>query len=109
MARGKPDSVVPYYVPKSLYRELALSYLGLGDTPKAYDAAQRALVIDPEQPLNFVALAHIYLIENRNDDAAVTLHEGYMVSGDHDLLGPLPNCIAADSQLLRRMRTPGHP
>lgn len=95
MARGKPDSVVPYYVPKSLYRELALSYLGLGDTPKAYDAAQRALVIDPEQPLNFVALAHIYLIENRNDDAAVTLHEGYMVSGDHDLLGPL-------SELYRR-------
>jgi len=89
IARGKPDSEIPYYVTKPLYRELALSYLGLGDTQKAYDSIQHALINDPEQPLTFVTLAHILLAENRNDEAAVALVEAYMVSGNHDLLAPL--------------------
>ena len=53
LARGKTDSEIPHVGSKSLYPELALTYLRLGDTQKAYDAIQRALVVDPEQPKTF--------------------------------------------------------
>ena len=61
----------------------------LGDSQKAYDSIQRALVIDPEQPKTFVTLARILLTENKADDAAVALVESYMASGDRGILGPL--------------------
>ncbi len=89
MARGKTDSEIPHVGSKSLYPELALTYLRLGDTQKAYDAIQRALVVDPEQPKTFVTLARILLTENKTDDAAVALVESYMSSGDRGILGPL--------------------
>ena len=89
MARGKKDSEVPHVGSKSLYPELALTYLRLGDSQKAYDSIQRALVIDPEQPKTFVTLARVLLTENKTDDAAVALVESYMASGDRGILGPL--------------------
>lgn len=89
IARGKIDSEVPHVGSKSLYPELALTYLRLGDTQKAHDAIQHALVIDPEQPKTFVTLARILLTENKTDDAAVALVESYMSSGDRGILGPL--------------------
>jgi protein O-mannosyl-transferase len=89
MARGKRDSDIPHFGSKSLYPELALTYLRLGDTQKALDAVHRALVVDPEQPRTFVTLAHILLIEKRSDEAAVALVESFMSSGDKNLLGPL--------------------
>jgi len=89
LARGKKDSEVPHVGSKSLYPELALTYLRLGDTQKAHDAIQRGLVIDPEQPKTFVTLARILLTENRTDEAAVALVESYMASGDRGILGPL--------------------
>ncbi len=89
LARGKRDSDIPHFGSKSLYPELALTYLGLGDTQKSFDAIHRALVIDPGQPRTFVTLAHILLIEKRNDEAAVALVESFMSSGDKNVLGPL--------------------
>jgi protein O-mannosyl-transferase len=89
MARGRTDSAIPHVGSKSLYPELAVTYLRLGDTQKAYDAIQRALVVDPEQPKTFVTLARILLSENKTDDAAVALVESYMSSGDRGILGPL--------------------
>jgi tetratricopeptide (TPR) repeat protein len=89
IARGKSDSEVPHVGSKSLYPEIALTYLRLSDTQKAHDAIQRALVIDPEQPKTFVTLARILLTEKRTDEAAVTLVESYMASGDQGVLGPL--------------------
>lgn len=89
MARGKRDSDIPHFGSKSLYPELALTYLRLGDTQKSLDAIHHALLVDPEQPRTFVTLAHILLIEKRNDAAAVALVESYMSSGDKNLLGPL--------------------
>ncbi len=89
IARGKKDSEVPHVGSKSLYPELALTYLRLGDTQKAHDSIQSALMIDPEQPKTFVTLARILLTEKRTDDAAVALVESYMASGDRGILGPL--------------------
>jgi protein O-mannosyl-transferase len=89
MARGKQDKDIPHFGSKSLYPELALTYLRLGDTQKSLDAVHRALIVDPEQPRTFVTLAHILLLEKRTDEAAVALVESYMSSGDKNLLGPL--------------------
>ena len=89
MARGKQEKDIPHFGSKSLYPELALTYLRLGDTQKSFDAVHRALIVDPEQPRTFVTLAHILLIEKRNDEAAVALVESFMSSGDKNLLGPL--------------------
>jgi tetratricopeptide (TPR) repeat protein len=89
MARGKQDSDIPHFGSKSLYPELALTYLRLGDTQKSFDAVHRALLVDPEQPRTFITLAHILLIEKRNDEAAVALVESYMSSGNKEILGPL--------------------
>jgi tetratricopeptide (TPR) repeat protein len=89
MARGKPDSEVPHFGSKSLYPELALTYLRLGDTQKSHDAIQQALLVDPEQSKTFVTLARIFLTENKNDEAAVALVESYMTSGSREILGPL--------------------
>jgi tetratricopeptide (TPR) repeat protein len=89
MARGKQDSDIPHFGSKSLYPELALTYLRLGDMQKSRDAVHRALLVDPEQPRTFVTLAHILLNEKRNDEAAVALVESYISSGDKNLLGPL--------------------
>jgi tetratricopeptide (TPR) repeat protein len=89
LARGKPDSEIRHVGSKSLYPELALTYLRLGDTQKSYDAIQRALIIDPEQPKIFVTLARVLLTEKRNDEAAMALVESYMSSGNKEILGPL--------------------
>jgi tetratricopeptide (TPR) repeat protein len=89
MARGKPDSEVPHFGSKSLYPELALTYLRLEDLQKSHDAIQQALLIDPEQSKIFVTLARIFLTENKNDEAAVALVESYMSSGSKEILGPL--------------------
>jgi len=89
MARGKPDAEVPHTGSKSLYPELALTYLRLGEIQKSHQAIQQALLVDPEQPKTFVTLARIFLTENKNDDAAVALVESYMSSGDRQILGPL--------------------
>jgi len=89
VARGKSDSEIPHAGSKSLYPELALTYLRLGEIQKSFDAIQRALLIDPEQPKTFVTLARILLTENKNDEAAVALVESYMASGSKEILGPL--------------------
>jgi protein O-mannosyl-transferase len=89
MARGKADSEIPHYGPKSLYPELAVIFYRLGDYQKALDAIQRALVIDPEQPKTFLTLAQILLTENKTGDAVVALHEAYMISGNGDFLQPV--------------------
>jgi protein O-mannosyl-transferase len=89
MARGKSDSDIPHFGSKSLYPELALTYLRLGETQKSFDAIHRALIVDPEQAKIFVTLARILLIEKRPDEAAVALIESYMSSGNKEILGPL--------------------
>ena len=89
LARGKPDSEIPHVGSKSLYPELALTYLRLGDTRQSHEAIQRALIVDPEQPKIFVTLARILLTEKRTGDSAVALVESYMSSGDRQILGPL--------------------
>jgi tetratricopeptide (TPR) repeat protein len=89
LARGKPNAEIPHVGSKSLYPELALTYLRLGETQKSYDAIQRALLIDPEQPKTFVTMARIFLTEKRTDEAAIALVESYMSSGDRQILGPL--------------------
>jgi hypothetical protein len=89
MARGKPESEVPHFGSKSLYPELALTYLRLGNIQKSHDAIQQALLVDPEQSKTFVTLARIFLTENKNDEAAVALVESYMTSGSREILGPL--------------------
>jgi tetratricopeptide (TPR) repeat protein len=89
MARGKSDSQIPHFGSKSLYPELALTYLRLGETQKSFDAIRRALIVDPEQPKTFVTLARIFLTEKRPDEAAVALVESYMSSGNKEILGPL--------------------
>ena len=89
MARGKPDSEIAHVGSKSLYPELALTCLRLGDAQKSYDAIQRALLVDPQQPRTFVVLAQILLTEKRTDEAAVAFVESYMSSGDREILRPL--------------------
>lgn len=89
MARGKQDSDIPHFGSKSLYPELALTYLRLGDMQKSLNAVHRALLVDPEQPRTFVTLAHILLIKKQTDEAAVALVESYMSSGNKEIFGPL--------------------
>jgi tetratricopeptide (TPR) repeat protein len=89
IARGKKDSEIPHSGSKSLYPEIALTYLGLGDVSKAHEAILNALIVDPEQSKTFGTLAQILVLEKKNDEAAVAVVEAYMVSGSKEILAPL--------------------
>jgi hypothetical protein len=95
LARGRPESQLAPEGPWRLYQELALAYLRLNQSDKAYDAAFRARRMDPSVPSNYIVLAQILFSENRKDDGMVTLMGGLLVTGDQTLLAQLQHFYGA--------------
>jgi len=72
------------------YRLLSAVYLGLGDIPKAADAASRARGLDPLNPRGYRQSAKVHLA-NGNGEAAIALTAGFLVTSDAALREDLVN------------------
>jgi hypothetical protein len=83
-AHGKSDSEIPVVGHASLYKDLAIDSMRLGDQKTAFDAATNARLLDPSNLTNYHILSTILLAEGRKEDAAVMLVEGMMISGPKD-------------------------
>ena len=62
------------------YRLLSAAYLGLGDTERALDTANKARAQDPLNPDAYRQISHALLVRGRGDEAAVALMEGMVVT-----------------------------
>jgi protein O-mannosyl-transferase len=83
-ARGKSDTEIPLTGNASLYTNLAGNSMRLGDHKTAIDAAMYARLLDPQNQTNYRILSNALIAEGRPEDAAVTLVEGIMTSGNRD-------------------------
>jgi tetratricopeptide (TPR) repeat protein len=89
LAHGVPESEIRTIGSTTLYQNLALAYLRLGDPQHAIDAAMHARALKPEQPEASLVLAQIYATQNRREDAALALMEGLFLTDNPRFLGPL--------------------
>jgi tetratricopeptide (TPR) repeat protein len=67
------------------YRTLASAYLHLNRPAEALEAATRAQAIDPANAGVYDEMADAYFAQQRGEDAAVTLAEGGLLTGDRNL------------------------
>jgi hypothetical protein len=88
-ARGKSDSEIPLSGSPSLYANLAVNSMWLGDQKTAFDAALYGRLLDPQNRTNYQILGDILVAEGRKEDAAVMLVEGVLTSGDVGFLKTL--------------------
>ena len=88
-ARGKSDAEIPLTGAPSLYANLAEVSIKLGDKKTAFEAAEHARLLDPQNAGNYKILSGILLEEGKKEDAAVRMVEGFTISGDKELLGRL--------------------
>jgi tetratricopeptide (TPR) repeat protein len=72
-------------------RQLALTYLRLGDAPKAVSEALRAVQADPLNAERYLQMAGVLAISGQAGQAAVTLLQGDAVTGD----GRIPGALAS--------------
>ncbi len=73
----------------TLYEQLAITYLRLGDSHNAYDTALYANSLDPSELQNYSIIAQELAREGRAEDAAIALVEGTLVSGQANFLNSL--------------------
>ena len=91
LKRGKPESeIMPAGLPQ-LYDRLALTYMRLGDNQDAYNATVYARLLAPEKPDSYFVMGEALFAANRKDDAAVSLMEGLLVSGNREFMPLLQN------------------
>jgi protein O-mannosyl-transferase len=83
-ARGKSETEIPLTGSAVLYTNLAGNSMRLGDRQTAFDAAMYARLLDPQNLTNYRILSNALIAEGRQEDAAVTLVEGMMTSGNRD-------------------------
>ena len=67
------------------YRTLASAYLHLSRPGEALAAATQAQAIDPANSAAYDEMADAYFAQQRGEDAAVTLAEGGLLTGDRNL------------------------
>jgi protein O-mannosyl-transferase len=67
------------------YRLLSAIYVRLHDAGKAVDTATKALTLDPENVVGYRQAAAAFLSAARNEDAAIALMTGGMVTNDNSL------------------------
>jgi tetratricopeptide (TPR) repeat protein len=98
LRRGILESeITPTSLP-SLSHGLAVTYLRLGDDQEAYNAAAYARLLSPQYADAYAVMAEALFAENRKEDAAVSLIEGSLATGDPSLLPLLQNAA-----LIRRV------
>ena len=89
LAHGIPEAEIRTIGSSTLYQNLGLAYLRLGDPQKAIDAALHARDLKPEQPEASLVLAQIYAVQNQKEEAALALLEGLFLTDNLRFLGPL--------------------
>jgi protein O-mannosyl-transferase len=89
-ARGKRDSEIPPQGLPQLYQNLALTYIRLGDFPSAYEAAIQTRLLAPDRA-DYGLLSGILSATNRQDEAAVALIEGFLLTHNKGFLPRLRN------------------
>jgi tetratricopeptide (TPR) repeat protein len=91
LGSGKSESeIVPIGLPL-LYESLAMTYFRLGDNQEAYDAAAFARLLSPQYVNAYAVMGEALFAENRKEDAAISLTEGSLATGDPNLLRLLQN------------------
>ena len=68
-----------------LERQLATAYLRLSDARQAYEATARAVDVDPLNADGYRRLAALLAARGQNDDAAITLIQGILLTSDMGL------------------------
>jgi tetratricopeptide (TPR) repeat protein len=71
------------------YRMLGSAYLHLGKAAEALAAGIQAQAIDPANSGAYEEIADAYLAQGKGEEAAITLAEGMLLSGDRGLLDVL--------------------
>jgi tetratricopeptide (TPR) repeat protein len=80
--RGQPGAARPL---ADVYRVLSAAYTRVRDSAGAVDAASRALTLEPLNAVGYRQAAAAFLSARRDDDAAVALMTGSMVTDDRTL------------------------
>ena len=89
LARGMtPAQITPAGL-ALLYTNLATTYLRLGDSSDAYDAAVYARLLNPNVVEPYLLMSQALVPQGRKEEAAQALVEGVLVSGEQGLLNPL--------------------
>ena len=70
-------------------RMMGGAYLRLGQLPQALEAAVRARLLDPLNPLMYWQLFNVLISQDRAEDAAIVLMEGGVATGDSSLRAEL--------------------
>jgi tetratricopeptide (TPR) repeat protein len=89
IAHGEAASSIPPLGYAPLYRQLAITYLRLGDYQKAYDAAVYACALGPHAGDGYLLLAEIFRVEGRTEDEVLALIEYFLTSKNPGILVPL--------------------
>jgi tetratricopeptide (TPR) repeat protein len=111
LARGKLDSeITPIGIP-ALYYYLALTHLRLGDNEEAYNAAAYARLLSPDYADAYHVMGESLLSANRNEDAAIALIEGLLITADPKLFPLVQSAYNSglDSKNCAFIQTPGGP
>jgi tetratricopeptide (TPR) repeat protein len=69
-----------------LYEELSTAYMRLGDAQSAYKAAMRARSLDPTKVGPYVVIAQVLAKGGRKNDAAISIVEAILASGQKNLM-----------------------
>lgn len=85
LGRGKQDSEIAPTGPFSLYYGLAVAHLRLGEYQEAYNSASYTRSLFPQYANAYQVMGESLLSENRNEDAAVSLIEGLLITADPKL------------------------
>ncbi|HEY4839765.1 MAG TPA: DUF1736 domain-containing protein [Candidatus Acidoferrales bacterium] len=82
------DSTIPVGSPE-LYKQLAITYMRLGDPQKAYDAASYGKQLDPSMAEVYTIMGQVLALQGRSGQAAQAFMEGLLASGQQRLMIPL--------------------
>jgi len=82
------DSTIPVGSPE-LYKQLSITYMRLGNSQKAYDAASYGKQLDPSMADVYTIMGQVLALQGRSDQAAQAFMEGLLASGQQRLMIPL--------------------
>jgi protein O-mannosyl-transferase len=87
--RGTPESQIGHPASPGLYVQIARVYLKLREPDQAYRAASYARALSPQKEESSLVTAEAAASAGRNDESAVALVTGLLITGDKRFLGPL--------------------
>ncbi|HEY4838377.1 MAG TPA: hypothetical protein VIH72_07215, partial [Candidatus Acidoferrales bacterium] len=82
------DSTIPVGSAE-LYKQLAITYMRLGDPQKAYDAASYGKQLDPSMAEVYMVIGQVLVLRGHSDQAAQAFMEGLLASGQQRMMIPL--------------------